>query len=128
MEDRKDGRLEALHFPFKALKAILDLEGCGSVVEPRNTFNSIQACSIQLSALRYFAYLCVRLLDPEYDLITLREQEKPAKLKNLVRRDVIVGDPEDLVHLDWSKECSKSAPEIHLIDSLWLKRLHGTPD
>ena len=57
------------------------------------------------------------LLDPKYDLITLREQEKPqAKLNNLVRRDVIVGDPEDLVHLDWSKECSKSGPEIHLID------------
>jgi hypothetical protein len=31
-------------------------------------------------------------------------KEKPARLKSLVRREVIVGDPEDLVHLDWSKE------------------------
>jgi Arc/MetJ family transcription regulator len=51
------------------------------------------------------------LLDPNYDLMTLREQEKPqAKLKNLVRRDVIVGDPEDLVHLDWSKERRGNLP------------------
>ena len=55
-------------------------------------------------------------------------KEKQAKLNNLLRRDVIVGDPEDLVHLDWSKECNKSGPEIHLIDSSWLKRLHGAPD
>ena len=51
------------------------------------------------------------LLDPKYHLMTLREQEKPqAKLKNLVRRDVIVGDPEDLVHLDWSKERRGNLP------------------
>ena len=69
------------------------------------------------------------LRDPKYDLMTQREQKKPqAKLNKLVRRDIIVGDPEDLVRLDWSKECSKSGPEIHLIDSLWLKRSHGTPD
>jgi hypothetical protein len=69
------------------------------------------------------------LLDPKYDLMILREQQKPhAKLNSLVRRDVIVGDPEDLVHIDWSKEWSKTGPEIHLIDSLWLKRLRGAPD
>jgi hypothetical protein len=51
------------------------------------------------------------LLDPKYDLMTQREQEKPhAKLNNLVRRDVIVGDPEDLVHLDWSKERRGNLP------------------
>ena len=26
------------------------------------------------------------------------------KLANLKRRDCIIGDPEDLVHIDWSKE------------------------
>src|SRR6266446_8312986 len=31
-------------------------------------------------------------------------KEKQTRLNNLVRRDIIVGDPEDLVHLDWSKE------------------------
>jgi hypothetical protein len=37
-------------------------------------------------------------------------KEKPAKLNNLARRDVIVGDPEDLVHLDWSKEWRGDLP------------------
>jgi antitoxin (DNA-binding transcriptional repressor) of toxin-antitoxin stability system len=32
-------------------------------------------------------------------------EERPSKLSRLVRRDsVIVGDPDDLVHLDWSGE------------------------
>ena len=31
-------------------------------------------------------------------------QETPSKLQNLQRRDCIAGDPEDLVHLDWSNE------------------------
>ena len=26
------------------------------------------------------------------------------KLENLKRRDCLVGDPEDIVHMDWSKE------------------------
>lgn len=30
--------------------------------------------------------------------------EGASKLKNLRQRDCIVGDPEDLVHLDWSGE------------------------
>ena len=37
-------------------------------------------------------------------------KEEQAKLDNLVRRDVIVGDPEDLVHLDWSKEWRGDLP------------------
>jgi hypothetical protein len=37
-------------------------------------------------------------------------KEKQTKLNNLVRRDVIVGDPEDLVHLDWSKEWRGDLP------------------
>jgi hypothetical protein len=37
-------------------------------------------------------------------------KEKLAKLKNLIRRDVIVGDPEDLVHLDWSTEWRGDLP------------------
>jgi len=31
----------------------------------------------------------------------------PAKLKRLKKRSCIVGDPEDLVHIDWSKEWSE---------------------
>jgi hypothetical protein len=37
-------------------------------------------------------------------------KEKQAKLNHLVRRDVVVGDPEDLVHLDWSKEWRGDLP------------------
>jgi hypothetical protein len=37
-------------------------------------------------------------------------KEKPARLTNLVRREVIVGDPEDLVHVDWSKEWRGDLP------------------
>lgn len=35
----------------------------------------------------------------------------PGKLDRLVARpDVIVGDPEDLVHWDWSQECHVDLP------------------
>jgi hypothetical protein len=37
-------------------------------------------------------------------------KEKISKLTNLVRRDVIVGDPEGLVHIDWSKEWRGGLP------------------
>jgi hypothetical protein len=37
-------------------------------------------------------------------------KEKRSWLSNLVRRDVIVGDPEDLVHLDWSEEWKGDLP------------------
>ena len=37
-------------------------------------------------------------------------KEKASRLNNLVPRDIIVGDPEDLVHLDWSKEWQGGLP------------------
>ena len=37
-----------------------------------------------------------------HDLDAISAAETPSKLQNLKRRDCIVGDPEDLVHLDWS--------------------------
>jgi antitoxin (DNA-binding transcriptional repressor) of toxin-antitoxin stability system len=42
--------------------------------------------------------------------LLLVPKERKSKLKNLVKRDVIVGDPEDLVHLDWSKEWRGDLP------------------
>jgi hypothetical protein len=37
--------------------------------------------------------------------------QPPSRLGKLVRRpDVIVGDPEELVHLDWSEEWSGESP------------------
>ena len=35
-------------------------------------------------------------------LLRIAALEPPSKLANLKPRDLIVGDPEDLVHLDWS--------------------------
>lgn len=37
-------------------------------------------------------------------LLQIAPLESPKKLANLKPRDFIVGDPEDLVHLDWSGE------------------------
>jgi antitoxin (DNA-binding transcriptional repressor) of toxin-antitoxin stability system len=37
-------------------------------------------------------------------------KEKRGKLDNVIPRDVIVGDPEDLVHVDWSKEWKGDLP------------------
>jgi len=37
-------------------------------------------------------------------------KDKHSKLNNLARRDVIVGNPEDLVHLDWSQEWRGDLP------------------
>jgi hypothetical protein len=34
--------------------------------------------------------------------------QKTSKLSRLVRHDVIKGDPEDIVHLDWYKEWKAS--------------------
>lgn len=31
-------------------------------------------------------------------------EKPPSKLDRLIRRDHIVGDPEDIVHMDWSHE------------------------
>jgi hypothetical protein len=42
--------------------------------------------------------------------LLLVPKEKRSKLENLVKRDVIIGDPEDLVHIDWSKEWRGDLP------------------
>jgi antitoxin (DNA-binding transcriptional repressor) of toxin-antitoxin stability system len=42
--------------------------------------------------------------------LLLVPKEKRGKLHNLTRRDVITGDPEDLVHLNWSKEWKGDLP------------------
>ena len=34
-------------------------------------------------------------------------EKKPSKFSRLKKRNVIVGDPEDLVHMDWLKEWSE---------------------
>ncbi len=34
-------------------------------------------------------------------------ESKPSKLSRLKKRDYIVGDPEDLVHMDWLHEWSE---------------------
>lgn len=40
-------------------------------------------------------------------IVRLVPDARPSKLSRLVRRPgVVVGDPEDLVHLDWSSEWS----------------------
>lgn len=35
------------------------------------------------------------------------QNNPPSKLDNLKKRDVIIGDPEELVHMDWSAEWSR---------------------
>jgi antitoxin (DNA-binding transcriptional repressor) of toxin-antitoxin stability system len=42
--------------------------------------------------------------------LLLVPKERKSKLENLVKRNVIVGDPEDLVHIDWSKEWKGDLP------------------
>lgn len=42
--------------------------------------------------------------------LLLVPKEKRSKLENLVKHDVIVGDPEDLVHIDWSKGWRRDLP------------------
>ena len=37
-------------------------------------------------------------------LLRIATVEPKSKLANLKPRDLIVGDPEDLVHIDWSEE------------------------
>jgi hypothetical protein len=37
-------------------------------------------------------------------------EETPGRLSRLVRRDCIPGDPEQLVHMDWSKEWRDALP------------------
>jgi Antitoxin Phd_YefM, type II toxin-antitoxin system len=42
--------------------------------------------------------------------LLLMPKEKKSKLANLVKRDVVVGDPEDLVHMDWSQAWRSDLP------------------
>jgi hypothetical protein len=42
--------------------------------------------------------------------LLLVPKEKKSKLGNLVKRDVVVGDPEDLVHMDWSQDWHGDLP------------------
>lgn len=37
-------------------------------------------------------------------------EDPPARLARLVKHDCIVGNPEDLVHLDWSEEWTHDLP------------------
>lgn len=39
-------------------------------------------------------------------ILRISAAESPGKLANLKRRDCIVGDPQELVHHDWSSEWS----------------------
>ena len=43
-------------------------------------------------------------------LILSPEEPLPEKLRNLPKRDCIVGDPEDLVHMDWSTYWNHDLP------------------
>jgi hypothetical protein len=40
-------------------------------------------------------------------LLRLVPDQKPSKLARLKKRSLIVGDPDDLIHMDWSKEWSE---------------------
>jgi hypothetical protein len=44
--------------------------------------------------------------------IVADDANPPSKLARLKQRDVIVGDPDDLVHLEWSAEWSELLPEV----------------
>jgi prevent-host-death family protein len=69
--------------------------------------------AVTVSELRQNIY---RLLDQVLDTgvpleierkgkkLRIAPEEPRDKLDNLKRRDCLVGDPEDIVHMDWSKE------------------------
>ena len=40
-------------------------------------------------------------------ILKIVPESKSSKLSRLKKRDCIIGDPEDLVHMDWSKEWSE---------------------
>ena len=44
--------------------------------------------------------------------IVADDSNPPSKLARLKKRDVIVGDPDDLVHIEWSAEWSELLPEV----------------
>ncbi len=39
-------------------------------------------------------------------ILKIVSESKNQKLKNIKKHDVLVGDPEDIVHMDWSGEWS----------------------
>ena len=43
-------------------------------------------------------------------LLQIIPREKQAKMKNLVKHKCLVGDPESIVHLDWSQEWHNDLP------------------
>lgn len=42
-------------------------------------------------------------------IIKIVSDEPPSKLMNLEPHDTIVGDPESLIHIDWSKDWNEAA-------------------
>ena len=40
-------------------------------------------------------------------LLKIIAEEKPSKLSRLNKRDIVVGDPDDLVEIDWSEYWSE---------------------
>jgi hypothetical protein len=40
-------------------------------------------------------------------LLKIIAEEKPSKLSRLKKRDIVVGDPDDLVEIDWSEYWSE---------------------
>jgi antitoxin (DNA-binding transcriptional repressor) of toxin-antitoxin stability system len=40
-------------------------------------------------------------------LLRIVPERKPSKLDRLKKRNRVVGDPEDFIHIDWSKEWSE---------------------
>jgi len=40
-------------------------------------------------------------------ILKIVPEERPSKLARVKRMDIVVGDPEDLVHIDWSGEWSE---------------------
>ena len=43
-------------------------------------------------------------------VLKITRVEKQSKLSRLTRHDCIVGDPDDLVHMDWSGEWNSDLP------------------
>ena len=42
--------------------------------------------------------------------LRVSREDQPSKLSRLVKHECIVGDPEDLVHVDWSGEWRNDLP------------------
>jgi hypothetical protein len=40
-------------------------------------------------------------------ILTIIPESKPSKLSRLKKRDYIVGDSDDIIHMDWSKDWSE---------------------